>query len=202
MTKKGNSTGCYAKNSFEIDHFDGDYVYWKKPQNYRVNIHTGEVEKLITRGERKDCWIVAPDYSTKSGAVRLRTMDYSSISKARLVYMSYHPTELDDKRPVIHKDGDKTNYAEDNLILGTLGMARGYSKGEFDPEWEKKVWDLLPDPKTHNRKNPTYMKLVNQRVGKDGLTHSQRFVKKMKDQGRRLFRGKWRTAEEIEELRK
>lgn len=201
MPNKGNSSGCYAKYSFVIDRLEDDYVYWSSPKSFRVNIHTGEVERFNIRGEHKGNWTAAPEYVTRSGAVRLRTLNYTSISKARLVYMSYHPNELHDKRPVIHKDGNKSNYSEDNLILGTLGMARGYSRGEFDPEWEKKVWEILPDPKTHNRKNPVYMKLVNQRVGKDGLTHSQRFVKKMKDQGKRLFRGKWLTAEEIEKLR-
>lgn len=194
--------GPYTNISFQIDRFEGDYVYWKKPQNYRVNVHTGVVEKLDGRIKDKDKWSVATDYKTNSGSVRLKSPDGTSVSKARLVYMSYHPTELNDHRPVIHKDGNKNNYSEDNLILGTLSMARGYAKGDYDPEWEKKVWELLPDPKTHNRFNPIYMKLVNQHVGKDGLTHSQRFVKKMKDQGKRIFRGKWRTAEEIEELKK
>ena len=88
MANTPRSTGCYAKESFEIDRFEGDYVYWKKPQNYRVNVHTGVVEKLNTRGEAKGNWVVAPEYKTKSGAVRLRTIEYTSVSKPRLVYMS------------------------------------------------------------------------------------------------------------------
>lgn len=179
-----SSKGPYTTISFRIDRFDGDYCYYAFPERIRVNVQTGAIEILALVGPNKGTYV--PAKLNRSG----KNMPYrvgfqgKSYSAARLIYMAHHPSDINSSMPVQFKDADSTNLNPDNLYLGSMGITRSIHAGTYNPEWNKMVESVIPDPRQRNVKNPVYMKLLNAKKGADGLNHIQRYKKRKQERKR------------------
>lgn len=172
------SKGPYTTMSFRIDRFDGDYCYYAFPERVRVNVQTGAIEVIALVGPNKGNYV--PAKLNRSGAkmpfrISLQGRSYSA---ARLIYMAHHPLDINSSKPVQFKDANSSNLNPDNLYLGSMGVTRSIHAGTYNPEWNKLVESLIPDPRQRNVRNPVYMKLLNSKVGSDGLNHIQRYKKR------------------------
>lgn len=175
--------GPLASAVIRIAEVNDNYTVFEVPANIRVNKKTGKIEKLYKRGELKDKWIEMPSYVvTNAGTYRI-TVDHNSYGVARLIYIAYHPDDINQVNPIMHKDGDKANLNIDNLYIGRAGEAKSRKYGTYDPEWYELLDTMIPNIGDRNCNNPVYMKLINMRKGPDGLTHSERFFKRKKDAG-------------------
>lgn len=169
------SKGPYTTISFRIDRFDGDYCYYAFPARIRVNVQTGAIEILALVGPNKGTYV--PAKLNRSGEKMPFRVSFQgkSYSAARLIYMAHHPTDINSSMPVQFKDADSTNLSPDNLYLGSMGITRSIHAGTYNPEWNKMVESVIPDPRQRNVKNPVYMSLLNAKKGSDGLNHCERY---------------------------
>ena len=175
--------GPLASAVIKIAEVNDDYTVFEIPANIRVNKKTGKIEKLYKRGNLKDKWAEMPAYIvTNAGTARI-TVDHNSYGVARLIYMAFNPEDVKQINPIMHKDGNKLNFAIDNLYIGRAGEAKSRRFGTYDPEWYEMLDEMIPNVGDRNCNNPVYMKLINMRKGPDGLNHTQRFFKKKKDEG-------------------
>ena len=174
------SRGPYTTIQFKIDRLEDDYCYFTFPERIRVNIKTGIIEKLMKNNPNKGQWVKAK--LARSGKYSCDRLGFGrqSYSAARIIYMAFHPEDIQSSMPVQFKDANMENLKPDNLYLGAMGITRSKRAGTYNPEWSKKVEELIPNPKDRNVKNPVYMRLLNAKVGDDGLNHCQRYQLKRK----------------------
>lgn len=173
--------GPLASAIIEIDRIDDNYAYFKIPDLIRVDKKKCVLEKKYLTGKRRDQWLEMPVYVvSKAGTARI-TINKRTYSVARLIYLAFHPEEIENIDPVMYKDGNKMNLHIDNLYIGRAGEAKSRKFGTYDPMWYSILDKLIPDRKQRNCRNPVYMKLINMRKGPDGLNHSERYFKKLRE---------------------
>lgn len=130
--------------------------------------------------EKGQYYVIPLHPSNKSGSLRFRdTGGKKSYSAARVILTAYgvEPTDAD-HGTICFKDGNRSNINIENLYFGTAPESRGL---EFDKEWYENMCKLIPDPSKRTVKNPEYMKLYNQKKGSDGLNHTERYYKRLRE---------------------
>ena len=176
------SKGPHNTKPFKVSLREGDYCYFDDPKFIRVNIHTGAIERMVHTGKNKGKYNpVALSASDKSGCLRFQVFKGSSASAARIILEALGVRPADSEHAIVcYRDNDRSNISPDNLYYGSLSESKGKAKGTWDPEWHKKLCELIPNPSDRTVKNPVYQKLYNQKKGKDGLTHVQRYYARLK----------------------
>lgn len=176
------SHGPHQINPYKVSLRDGDYCYFDDPKFIRVNIQTGAIERLVRSGTDKGSYRpVGLNPSGKSGCLRFTVPGQTSASAARIILEAYGVKPTDSEHAVVcYRDNDRSNLKIDNLYFGSLSESKSKANGMWDPEWHKKLCELIPNPADRTVKNPVYMKLYNQRKGPDGLTHTERYFQRLK----------------------
>ena len=182
--------GPLSSAVIELGEITNEYTYFNIPENIRVNKITSKVEKFYKNGQFANKWAEIPQYKTNASGTLRFTVNGYSYGTARMIYLGYHPEDINVKDPILYKDGDHTNVYIDNLYIGHNGESKMRNFGSYDEEWYKLLEQYVPNRADRNCKNKAYMKLLNQRKGPDGLNHCQRFAKKQKDLGLRLRKNK------------
>jgi hypothetical protein len=175
------SKGCRNTKEVRVLERTEDYCYFSVPADVRVNLKTGEIERKHLNGKEKGTFGVAPLHpSNKSGSLRFRSAGgRESYSAARIILAAYRVSPADnDHSTICFKDGNRSNISIDNLYFGTGPESRGL---EVDNEWYENMCKLIPDPSKRTVKNPEYMKLYNQKKGSDGLNHTERYYKRLRE---------------------